>query len=80
MTPATVERDCRHLVRRPGPLSGRLSIDLLVVLAAIRAAVGTALRTGGHNAVDAVAVPAAAAAVAVAVARQQRGLAGAARK
>jgi signal transduction histidine kinase len=44
MTLAPVERDYRDLVRRPGPLSGRLGIDLLVVLAALSAAVGTALR------------------------------------
>ena len=44
MTPATAEWDYRDLVRRPGPLSGRLGIDLLVVLAAFIAAVGTALR------------------------------------
>ena len=40
----TAEWDYGDLVRRPGPISGRLGIDLLVVLAALSAAVGTALR------------------------------------
>jgi signal transduction histidine kinase len=43
-TRAAVERDYRDLVKRPVPISGRLGIDLLVVLAALSAAVGTALR------------------------------------
>src|SRR5919112_588882 len=44
MTQAAAEPGYRDLVRRQRSISGRLGIDLLVVLAALGAALGTALR------------------------------------
>jgi signal transduction histidine kinase len=41
---AVTERGYRDLMRRPRPISSRLGIDLLIVLAALSAAVGTIVR------------------------------------